>query len=144
MRLGDYLRFEGSASIVLGVALVAAAALFGDWAAPWWLAPAVAVAGGAVAWWLGRRTVAGVVSGVGTGPADVTGPAVRREVAVETGAWIAAVVAWVAVTGSSAELIAGTGVASAVFGLSRMTAPAPAGLLVARRGYFRTPRLTRG
>ena len=68
---------------------------------------------------------------------------VRREVVVETAVWIAAVVAFVAVTGNDPELIAGTGVASVAFGVSRATAPAPEGLRVARRGYFRTPRLTR-
>jgi hypothetical protein len=97
------------------------------------------VVGSALAWWLGRRTVATAIREAGTG---APGADVRREVVVGTAVWTVAVVAWVAVTGSSAELIAGTGVASAAFGLARATAPAPEGLRVARRGSFRTPRLT--
>lgn len=143
MNLRDYLRFEGANSVALGAALVAAAALFGDWEAAW-VAVAVAVAGGAAAWWLGRRTVAKAVAGAGDEPAEAPEGAVRREVMVETAIWVVAVVAWVAATGNSAELIAGTGVASAVFGVARASAAAPDGLVVARRGYFRTPRLTRG
>ncbi len=60
MALRDYLRFEGANSAVLGVALVVAAAVFGDWSAAW-IAVAVAAVGSALAWWLGRRTVAKAV-----------------------------------------------------------------------------------
>ncbi len=138
MAVRDYLRWEGTNSAVLGLALVLAAAVFGDWGTPW-LAAVVAVMGGAVAWWAGRRTVARAVAAAGAGEPPVD---VRREVVVETAVWIAAVTAWVAVTGNDPELIAGTGVASVAFGLARATAPAPAELRVARRGAFRTPRLT--
>ncbi len=140
MALRDYLRFEGANSVVLGLALVLAAAVFGDWRAAW-LAAVVAVAGSALAWWLGRRTVARAVRGAVAGEASAD---VRREVVVETAVWIVAVTAWVAATGNDPELIAGTGVASVAFGVARATAPVPDGLRVSRRGYFRTPRLTSG
>lgn len=143
MSAREYLRFEGGNSVVLGLALVVVALALGEWDTPW-LAGAVALGGGAAAWWAGRRTVASAVAAAGSDPPQVAERAVRREVLIETVGWVVAVTAWVAATGSSAELIAGTGAASAVFGASRMTADTPDGLRVAERGFFRTPRLTRG
>jgi hypothetical protein len=129
----DYLRLEGACSIVLGVALVVIAAAFGRWDAPAWVAPVVAVAGSAAAVWGARRATASAVRDAGDAPPSMGEAAVRRQTVGETVAWVVGVLAWVAATGDSAELVAGTGVASIAFGAARTRAVVPEGLRVARR-----------
>jgi hypothetical protein len=132
----DYLRLEGACSIALGVALVAVAAAFGRWDGPVWLAPVVAVVGSALAVAGARAATRNAVRDAADGPPRMAEGAVRRQTVAETVLWVAAVLVWVAATGDSAELVAGTGVASIAFGAVRRAAEVPAEVRVSRRRWL--------
>ena len=125
----DYLRWEGSCSIVLGLALalVAFPGLLVSYDAAWagfLFVPAVllllggfaalrrGVPLGAVGRWLTERPLSGARAGADTLPAAK----LRRRLVIETAIWIVAVCAWVVFAGSSGLLIFGTGLASAAYG----------------------------
>ena len=128
MRYPDYLRLEGSGSIVLGLVLAVRAfpGLFVSYRAPaaaLLLVPAVLVllaligrrAGAPVAApgrWLPERPLRGPARG--RIPLPVA--PLRRRLLVETGLWVVVGVALVAV-GSSGWLLFGTGLASVAFGV---------------------------
>ena len=164
MRYRDLLRFEGTCSIVLGLALAALA--FPGWLvsypAPWaglLFVPAVLLALGAFAvvrrgaspWrpsqWLTARPLSTAASGRSALPA----PQLRRRLVVETAIWMVAAGAWIALTGSSGLLFFGTGLASAAYGVlqalpsARRVAAVEASsgetFVVARRPGFGTPEL---
>ncbi|CAA9525971.1 MAG: hypothetical protein AVDCRST_MAG30-3379 [uncultured Solirubrobacteraceae bacterium] len=129
MRYADYLRLEGTCSIVLGLALalVAFPGLLVSYDA-WWagllFVPGVLLA--LAAWarlrrgvpllaagrWLTERPLAGATAG----RPGLDAGRLRRRLLVETAIWIAAVTAWVVLARSSGLLIFGTGLASAAFG----------------------------
>jgi hypothetical protein len=126
----DYLRLEGLCSIVLGaeMALIGAPGVLVDYGPVW---PALlilpgllgALALGALAGrrasplrpgeWLTARPLATAAEG----RPPLAERALRRRLVVETGAWIVGVTAWLVLTGSSAALIFGTGLASVAFGV---------------------------
>ncbi len=135
MRFERYLRLEGACAVVLGVVLIAEAAVFGDWDGPAWLAPVVALVGGVVAAVAARAATRSAVTGARRTPPRMTAAAVRRQTIVETVVWALAVGVWVALTGSSAELIAGTGAATVAFGVARAVGDVPAAARVDRRRY---------
>ena len=151
VRYRDYLRVEGSCSLVLGLAL-ALVALPGlrasyphAWAAPLFVPVAL---GSIVAFcrvrlgttWVTERPVRDAQPGL---PALDPGPLKRRLIA-ETAVWIVAVCAWVLATGDSGLLVCGTGLASAAYGAAQLIAArsVPPGLAVARRPGLGTPDLT--
>jgi len=165
MSYGDYLRYEGACSIVLGLALaiVAAPGLVisypGAWSAPLFVVAALAALAAfaalrrgvpplAAGRWLTERPLAGAVPG--REPLDAG--RLRRRLLVETAIWIVAVCGWVLLGRSSGLLIFGTGLASAAFGLvqavaaHRRVARAEAAdgrrYLVAERPGLGTPSLT--
>ncbi len=124
----DYLRWEGTCSILLGAALAALA--WPGWLAHYdgaWLALLAVPATLAVMALLGSRA-GGAARRPGTwrttrplADADARRPAVapgvlRRRLALETAVWIVAVGAWVAATGDSGWLVLATGLASVAFG----------------------------
>lgn len=160
----DYLRLEGLCSIVLGavMALVGAPGVLVDHGPVWpalLLVPGLlgALALAALAGrrasplrpgeWLTARPLATATEGR---PALPEGR-VRRRLVVETAAWILGVTGWLVLTGSSAGLIFGTGLASIAFGLVQGVAArrrvaaveARSGVryLVAERPGIGTPRL---
>ncbi len=135
MSFARYLRLEGACAVVLGVVLVAEAVVFGDWDGPAWLAPAVAVAGGVVAAVAARAATRSALTAARRTPPRMAAAAVRRQTLVETAGWALAVGVWVALTGSSAELIAGTGAATVAFGVARAVGDVPAAARVDRRRY---------
>jgi hypothetical protein len=117
------LRLEGGCSVVLGLALLAGGLgwtddvlLLAAWAAASTLAVAALGRFRAPGRWFTEGPLARVA---GAGRPLAPGP-LRRRLLAETALWVVAVVAWLVVSdGSSAELIAGTGVASAVFGAAQ-------------------------
>lgn len=125
----DYLRWEGTCSIVLGLALalVAFPGLFVSYEAAWTgllFVPAVLLLLGgfavlkrgvplaAVGRWLTERPLEGARAGAGALPRE----RLIRRLVLETGIWIVAVCAWVVLARSSGLLIFGTGLASAAYG----------------------------
>lgn len=129
MSYRDYLRWEGTCSLMLGfaLALVAFPGLFVDYDGAWigvLFVPAVLLALGgfaaarrgvpilAAGRWLTERPLRDARHGTVGLPA---GPLVRRLV-VETAVWIVAVGAWVILARSSGLLVFGTGLASAAYG----------------------------
>jgi hypothetical protein len=166
MRYRDYLAFEGSCSVALGLALalVSFPGLFIDWDGAGWgllFVPAVLLALGGfaalrrgvglldVGGWLTARPLAGAVAGR---PALGAG-GLRRRLVVETAIWIVAVTAWVLVGATDGLLIFGTGLASAAYGLvqavasrarvARVERERGEEYLVAERPGLGLPRLTR-
>ena len=156
MRYADYLRLEGTCSIVLGLVL-AAVALPGLEAEQLWglvlvpltlvLLALIGMRAGASPWrpgeWLTTRPLASMRDA-----APLDGRALTRRLVLETVVWIVAVVAWVLITGESRGLVLGTGLASALFGAvqagparARVEREAP-DALVAERPGLGTPRLT--
>lgn len=133
MPFARYLALEGWCAVALGLVLVVLAAAFGRWEEPAPVAPLVAVVASALAALGARAATRAAVGAAGSAPPRMSGPAVRRQTILETVVWAVAVGAWLAATGSSAELIAGTGVATSVFGIVRLRASAPADVLVDRR-----------
>lgn len=161
----DYLRLEGSCSIVLGLALALLAfpGLLLSYEA-WWLGllfvPATLLALAVVARvrrgvplgrpgaWLTTRSLAHAAPGRPALPARP----LRTRLLVETGIWIVAVGLWVVLGRSSGLLIFGTGLASAAFGaVQAFAAPrhvaaaqraAGVAYRVARRPALGTPDLT--
>ena len=144
MSFRDYLRLEGGCAVALGLVLVLEAALFGDWERPAWFAPAVAVVASAFALRIARDATRSALRRASERPPRMAAAAVRRQTIAETVAWAVAVGAWVAATGDSAELIAGTGVATIVFGVVRLRADVPPELRVDRRRYVLGADATRG
>ena len=125
----DYLRWEGTCSIVLGLALalVAFPGLLVSYDAAWTgllFVPAVllllggfaalrrGVPLGAVGRWLTERPLACARTGAEALPAA----GLRRRLVIETAIWVVAVCAWVAFARSSGLLIFGTGLASVAYG----------------------------
>lgn len=125
----EYLRWEGTCSIVLGLALASVAfpGLLVSYAAPWLgllFVPAVLLGLGgfaarrrgvplaAAGRWLTERPLAGARSGAAALPRE----RVVRRLLAETAIWIVAVCAWVVLARSSGMLIFGTGLASAAYG----------------------------
>ena len=135
MSFAGYLRFEGRCAIALGAVLVVLAAAFGRWDGPAWLGPAVALVTSVAAIAGARAATRSALAGARHAPPRMPGDAVRRQTAVETVAWAAAVGAWLAATGDSAELVSGTGLATVAFGAVRVRANVPAEALVDRRRY---------
>ena len=135
MTFARYLRLEGTCAVVLGVVLVGLAAVLGRWNGPWWSAPAVAVVASVAAVLAARAATRGAVAKAAGGAPRMSAAAVARQTVVETVAWAVAVGAWLAASGDSAELIAGTGVATVAFGIVRLAADVPAAALVDRRRY---------
>ncbi len=138
-----YLRLEGTCAVVLGVILVALAALFGRWDGPPWSAPALAVAASLVAIVAARAATRSAITRAQRRPPLMSAGSVRRQTVLETSAWAVAVGAWIAWTGDSAELIAGTGAATVAFGVVRATAEVPQAVLVDRRRYVLGATVTR-
>ena len=164
MRYRDLLRFEGTCSVVLGLALAALA--FPGWLvsypAPWTgllFVPAVVLAlgswavlrRGASPWrpaeWLTARPLSTALSERRALAAEP----LRRRLVIETTVWIAAAGAWIVLSRSSGLLFFGTGLASAAYGLlqafpsARRVAAVEARsgetFVVARRPGFGTPEL---
>ena len=133
MSFARYLTLEGRCAVALGIVLVLAAAAFGRWDEAAVVAPLVAVVGSALAAVGARAATRSAVRAAGSAPPRMLEAAVRRQTILETVAWAAAVGAWLAATGRSAELVAGTGVATAVFGFVRLRAGVPADVVVDRR-----------
>jgi hypothetical protein len=138
-----YLRLEGTCAVVLGVVLVGLAALFGRWDGPPWAAPALAVVAGALAVVAARAATRSAVARAQRRSPLMSAGSVRRQTVVETVAWAVAVGAWIAVTGDSAELIAGTGAATVAFGVLRAVSEVPEAVLVDRRRYVLGATVTR-
>lgn len=136
MPFSAYLRLEGWCAVVLGFVLVAEAALFGAWDAPWWMTPAVAVVTSVAAVLGARAATAGAVRKASTGRPRMAPSAVARQTVAETVAWAVAVGAFLVLTGDSAELLAGTGVATAAFGVARLRAVVPRQARVDRRRFI--------
>jgi len=130
MAYRDYLRWEGSCSIVLGLALalVAFPGLLVTYEAAWvgllFVPAALLLLGGfaalrrgvplgAVGRWLTERPLARAGPDAGALPAA----RLKRRLLVETGIWIVAVCGWVLLARSSGLLIFGTGLASAAYGV---------------------------
>ena len=143
MTFQRYLRLEGTCAVVLGVTLVAEAALLGDWDGPAWLAPAVAVAGSVIAVVAARAATRSALTRALRTPPRMAAASVRRQTIIETVVWAVAVGAWAAATGSSAELIAGTGVATVAFGVARAVSDVPDAARVDRRRYVLGASVTR-
>ncbi len=143
MTFSSYLRLEGTCAVVLGVVLVACAALFGRWDGPPWSAPALAVAASAIAVVAARAATRSALTRAERRPPLMAAASVRRQTVIETVAWALAVGVWIAVTGDSAELIAGTGAATVAFGLARAAGEVPAAALVDRRRYVLGASVTR-
>ena len=143
MPFREYLRLEGWCAVVLGVVLVAEAAAFGAWDRPAWLAPAVAVAGSVLAVVTARRATASAVREASASAPRMAEPAVRRQTVLETVAWAVGVGVFIVATGDSAELVAGTGVASVAFGVARLRGEVPADARVDRRRYLLGATVTR-
>lgn len=164
MAYRDYLRFEGSCSVVLGLALAVmgtpGVVLHWDGAAYGLLfVPAVLLALGGFAAlrrgvglldagaWLTARPLATAGSG-----APLLAGALRRRLVVETVIWILAVGAWVVLGASDGLLIFGTGLASVAYGLVQAVASRARVIraerergeqyLVAERPGLGLPRLT--
>ncbi len=135
MTFARYLKLEGTCAAVLGVVLVVEAAALGRWDGPWWAAPAVAVVASLAAALGARAATRGAVAKAAQGAPRMTAAAVGRQTVVETVAWAVAVGAWLALSGDSAELVAGTGAATVAFGIVRLAADVPAAALVDRRRY---------
>lgn len=135
MTFASYLRLEGGCSVALGLALVALAAAFGRWDGPAWLAPAIAIAGSVLAVVAARSATRSALAHASGARPRMPAAAVRRQTVAETAAWAVAVGVWVALTGDSAELIAGTGVATVAFGAMRLAATVPQTVLVDRRRF---------
>lgn len=133
MSFARYLELEGRCAVALGVVLVLVAAAFGSWDEPFLVAPLLAVLGSALAVVGARAATRSAVRAAASSSPRMPEATVRRQTILETVVWAAAVAAWVAATGSSAALIAGTGVATAVFGFVRLRASVPADVLVDRR-----------
>jgi hypothetical protein len=144
MRFGNYLRLEGWCAVVLGVVLVLEAAAFGLWSAPSWVLPAVAAAGSLVAVLGARAATASAVRKAASGPPRMRAGAVRRQTVIETVAWALGVGLFLAFTGDSAELVAGTGIATIAFGVARLRAVVPGGVRVDRRRYVLGASVTAG
>lgn len=143
MRFRDYLRLEGTCAVALGVVLVAVAALFGRWDGPAWVAPALGLGASVVAVVAARAATRSAIRGAGREPPRMAAASVRRQTLVETVAWAVAVGAWVAATGDSAELVAGTGAATVAFGIVRARSQVPQAALVDRRRYVVGASVTR-
>ena len=143
MPFRSYLRLEGWCAVVLGMALVAEAVVLGRWDGPSWLTPAVAVGGSVLAVLGARRATASAVARPAAGPPRMSAAAVGRQTVVETVAWAVAVGAFLAFTGDSAELVAGTGVATIAFGAARLRAFVPAEARVHRRRFIAGASVTR-
>ncbi len=166
MRYRDLLRFEGTCSVVLGLALAALA--FPGWLvsypAPWvgfLFVPAVLLALGAWAvlrrgaspWrpaeWLTARPLSTALGERRALPAEP----LRRRLVIETTVWIVAAGAWILLFRSSGLLFFGTGLASAAYGLLQAVPSARRvaevetrsgeTFVVARRPGFGTPELGR-
>ncbi|MDQ3356506.1 MAG: hypothetical protein M3502_07310 [Actinomycetota bacterium] len=164
MRYRDLLRFEGTCSIVLGLALATLA--FPGWLVSYpaaWagllFVPAVLLALGAFAvvrrgasprrpsQWLTLHPLSTATSARSALPA----PPLRRRLLVETAIWIVAAGAWIVLARSSGLLFFGTGLASAAYGVlqalpsARRVAAVEASsgetFVVARRPGFGTPEL---
>ena len=135
MRFADYLRLEGACAVALGGVLIAIAVTFGDWSGPAWSLPVVAVAASLIAGVAARIATRSAVARARHTPPRMTAASVRRQTVAETVAWAVAVGVWVAWTGESAELVAGTGVATIVFGAVRLAATVPDRVLVDRRRF---------
>jgi len=135
MSYRDYLRYEGSCSIVLGLALALVAfpglviSYDGAWSAPLFVLVALlALAAYAAARrgvpplaagrWLTERPLAGALAG--RDPMD--GARLRRRLLVETAIWIVAVCAWVLLGRSSGLVIFGTGLATVAYGVVQAVA----------------------
>ncbi|CAA9516318.1 MAG: hypothetical protein AVDCRST_MAG45-2222 [uncultured Solirubrobacterales bacterium] len=164
MRYRELLRFEGTCSVVLGLALAALAfpGLLVSYPAAWTgllFVPAVLLVLGAWAvlrrgsspWrpgeWLTARPLA---TATGERRALPSGP-LRRRLIVETTIWILAAGAWILLARSSGLVFFGTGLASAAYGLlqavpsARRVAAVEARsgetFVIARRPGFGTPEL---
>jgi hypothetical protein len=151
----DLLALEGRCSIALGLALLVAGVALGDpdplALAAWTVGACLAVAAlgrfrAPGAWFTERSLREAASSGEPLAAAPV-----RRRLLLETGVWVVAVVAWLVVAGSSGAAIAGTGVASALFGavqagparrrVTEEEASRGATLVVVRRPGLGTPDL---
>jgi hypothetical protein len=133
MSFARYLDLEGRCAVALGVVLVLVAAAFGSWDERAPVAPLIAVVASALAAAAARAATRSAARATASSSPRMPEAAVRRQTILETVVWAVAVGAWVAATGRSAELIAGTGVATAVFGFVRLRASVPADVLVDRR-----------
>jgi hypothetical protein len=130
MAYRDYLRLEGTCSIVLGLALALLAfpgllvSWSGLWTAPLFVAATLAALAAHAAL---RRGVPPLAAGrwltehpLGTarpGREALDASRLRRRLVIETAIWIVAVAAWVLLARESGLLIFGTGLASAAFGV---------------------------
>ncbi len=143
MTFQRYLRLEGACAAALGIVLVVLAALFGRWDGPAWSAPALAVAASVVAVVAARAATRSALTRALRRPPVMSAGSVRRQTVAETVAWAVAVGAWVALTGDSAELIAGTGAATVAFGAARALGDVPGSALVDRRRFVLGATVTR-
>ena len=165
MTYRDYLRWEGSCSVVLGLALALVAfpgllvdydgAAYGLLFVPGvllllggWAAVRRGVPLGAPGRWLTERPL----DGAAPGASPLEPGRLKRRLVVETAIWIVAVTAWVVLARQSGLLIFGTGLASAAFGavqafasrarVARADRERGAVHRVARRPGLGTPALT--
>jgi hypothetical protein len=135
MAFRAYLRLEGACAVALGVVLVLESIAFGRWDAAGWVLPAVAVVASALAVVGARAATASAIRQAAATPPRMREAAVRRQTVLETVAWAVAVGVFIVATGDSAELVAGTGIATVAFGAVRLRAAVPAAALVDRRRY---------
>lgn len=126
----DYLRLDGSCSVVLGLALAIVAfpglvISYGyAWVGPLFVPAtllALALNGrlrhGASLWRPGEWLTAGPLAGAQGRRRSMPARPVVRRVVLEAAGWVVGVTAWVLWAGSSGLLIFGTGLASAAYGL---------------------------
>ena len=144
MSLRDYLRLEGGLAIALGVVLVLEAAVLGDWDEPGWVAPVVAVVTVVLGAAFARFATRSAVRKAAQRPPRMAAGAVRRQTVLETVGWALAVGVWVAATGDSAELVAGTGAGTVAFGIVRAFERPAQQLRVDRRRYVLGADVTAG
>lgn len=165
MPYARYLGFEGTCSVVLGLALAVAAApgvVLHYGGAGWWvlLVPALLVALAAFAHlrrgvgWLdvGGWLTAGPLQTASADEAPLPPGPLRRRLLVETAIWIVAVDLWVVLGASDGGFIFGTGLASLAYGLVQAVASRGrvlreeqhrgARFLIAERPGLGLPRLT--
>ncbi len=129
------MRVEGACAVVLGIVLVVEAIAFGRWDAAGWVLPGVAVVASALAVVGARAATASAIRRAAATPPRMREAAVRRQTVLETVAWAVSVGVFIVTTGDSAELVAGTGIATVAFGIARMRAAVPAAARVDRRRY---------
>ncbi len=136
MPFARYLQLEGWCAVLLGIVLIVEAAAFGRWERAGWLLPTVAVVGSLLAVLGARAATASAVRRPVEGPPRMSAGAVGRQTVVETVAWAAGVGVFLALTGDSAELVAGTAIATIAFGVVRLRAVVPAKARVHRRRFL--------